>query len=279
MNENYCIFASKTSYIKHTQKFVAMNKLIIENKKKHVLTSIKEWKKGFVEVDKGHWEEGRSAERLANDFTNGNPSSGEVSLRQMLSLFLGTDEIIWKEAYIEHGSVFDKYSRPRMQDLAIWGEVNHKSFFVGVEAKVNESFGSKSVAQQYKYVQGLKSDGIHTEADKRLNELRDDFLSNVDEKQFGLIRYQLLYYLAGSFREEADVVFMPVFTYISSKYDHKKGDSNYRAYKKFMELLGFEELQVNDPKMKIAYKKVISAYNKERNTVLTKPVYSCYFEK
>ena len=109
-----------------------MNKLKIKNKKNRVLTSIKEWEKGFVEVDKGHWEEGRSAERLANDFTNGNPSSGESSLRQMLSLFLGTDDIIWKEAYIEHGSVFDSYSRPRMQDLAIWGEADRKSFFIGV---------------------------------------------------------------------------------------------------------------------------------------------------
>ena len=257
-----------------------MNKLIIKNKKNRVLTSIDEWKKGFVEVDEDrHWEKGRSAERLANDFTNGNPSSGETSLRQMLSLFLGTVDVIWKEAYIEAGSVFDSYSRPRMQDLAIWGEVENKTFFIGVEAKVDESFGSKSVAQQQKYIQELKSNGISTEAGERLNELCNDFLLNVDKRFYKSIRYQLLYYLAGSFREKADVIFMPVIVYTSDKYNSKKGDSNYRSYLTFMQLLGFEEVKVNVPKMKVAFKKIIKAYNKERNTILTKPVYSCYFEK
>ena len=257
-----------------------MNKLIIKNKIGRVLNSIEEWKKGFIEVDEErHWEEGRSAERLANDFTHGYPSSGEKSLRQLLSLFLESEDIVWNKACIEHGSVFDSYSRPRMQDLAIWGEAGNKPFFIGVEAKVDECFGSKSVAQQQKYVQELKSKGINTKADNRLNELCSDFLSNIDKKYYKSIRYQLLYYLAGSFREKADVVFMPVIVYTSDKYDSIKGDSNYRSYLTFMQLLGFEEVRVNVPRMKIAYKKVISAYNKERNTILTKPVFSCYFEK
>lgn len=256
-----------------------MNKLIIKNKKGTELTE-KNWKKGFVEVDEErHWEVGRSAERLANDFSNGIPSSGEKTVRSIISLFLKTDEIVWGDAFIEHGSVFDSYSRPRMQDLAIWGEAAGKSFFLGVEAKVDERFGSKSVAQQKKYVEKLLEEDIVTEADKRLKELCDDFLVNVGKKDYRKIRYQLLYYLAGSFREDPEIIIMPVFTYISEKYDPKKGKRNYDDYKMFMELLGFETVPGMIPGMKSAYKKTISALDKNRKNILNKTVYSCYIEK
>ena len=46
-------------------------------------------------------------------------------------------------------------------------------------------------------------------------ELKDDFLKGIDESDFKEFRYQLLYYLAGSFREEADIIIMPVFAYNS----------------------------------------------------------------
>lgn len=257
-----------------------MNKLIIKNKNYTSLNTLEEWKKGFIEVDEErHWEEGRSAERLANDFSKGNPSSGEKSLRQMLSLFLNSDDVVWKEAYIEHGSVFDSYSRPRMQDLAIWAEVNGKTIFIGVEAKVDEPFGSKSVAQQKKYVEGLIADGVSTEAHNRLKELCSDFIPTINPKDYRKIRYQLLYYLAGSFRENAEIVFMPVFAYVSNKYDPKKGEKNYKDYVKFMELLGFEKVSGDVPGMKSAYKKTITALNKERTSNLTKTVYSIYFSK
>lgn len=257
-----------------------MNKLTIKNQKNKELNTLEEWKKEFIEIDeKRHWEEGRSAERLANDFLKGNPSSGEKSLRQMLSLFLNSDDVVWKGAYIEHGSVFDSYPKPRMQDMAIWAEANGKTLFIGVEAKVDEPFGSRSVAQQKKYVKGLIADGVKTKADKRLEELCGDFIPAINPEDHGKIRYQLLYYLAGSFRENAEIVFMPVFAYVSDKYDHKKGEKNYKDYVNFMELLGFEKVNGDVPGMKIAYKKTITAPNKERTSDLTKTVYSIYFSK
>lgn len=253
-----------------------MNSLIIKNKRNATLTAAN-WKEGFIAVDEArHWEEGRSAECLAYDFSNGSPSSGEMSLRRALSLFLGTEEILWKKAYIEHGSKFDQYRRPRMQDLAIWGELGGQSFFIGVEAKVDEPFGSRTVDEQEEYIGGLKK---NTKAGERLNELTADFLTEIDRDCYGKFRYQLLYYLAGSFREDADIIIMPVFVYHSDKYDQKKGDGNYEAYTYFMEKMGFTKIDSDDPEMRIAYYKEIRALDRNRNTMKTKPVFSCYFEK
>ena len=255
-----------------------MNKLTIKNKKGLELTA-STWREGFIAVDEErHWEEGRSAERLANDFSNGSPSTGELSLRGILKLFLGVEdrEIVWTKACIEHGSRFDKYRRPRMQDLAIWGEAGGKTFFVGVEAKVDEPFGSKSIGEQEEYIKGLKK---RTNAGKRLSELTDDFLNGIDDAVYKVFRYQLLYYLAGSFRENADIILMPVFSYHSDKYDERKGGENYSAYKYFMEKLGFTEVNGEVDNMLVAYAKEICAFDRERQTLLKKRVYSCYFLK
>lgn len=238
------------------------------------------WKEGFVAVDEErHWEPGRSAEQLSKDFSDGCPSSGELSLREMISFFCGSDRIEWGPAYIEHGSSFDSHPRPRMQDLAIKGKVNGQSFFIGVEAKVNEPFGSKSVAGQKSYIEGIKAKGKNTEADDRLIDLCKDFLSAVPEKDYGKIRYQLLYYLAGSFREEGDIIFMPVIVYHSDKYDSSMGERNYKAYKRFMELLGFDKIVGHPQEIKVAYMKTICAPDKRRKQILSKTVYSCYIEK
>ena len=253
-----------------------MNNLVIKNKKGTPLTA-SNWKEGFIAVDEErHWEEGRSAERLAHDFSDGAPSSGEKSLRDAIRLFLKTDDIIWHKAYIEHGSRFDRYRRPRMQDLAIWGEANGESFFIGVEAKVDEPFGSRNVKEQKEYIKSLKK---QSKAGDRLNELTADFLAGIDEEKYGGIRYQLLYYLAGSFREDADIIIMPVFAYHSDKYDSVKGRNNYNAYEDFMKKLGFTRIDADVEYMEAAYVKEITTYDRTRKKILTKTVYSCYFEK
>lgn len=256
-----------------------MSELQIRNNLGTVLTSLN-WKEGFIAVDgEKHWEEGRSAERLANDFSSKVPSSGECSLRDILMSFLHEDKIIWKKATIEHGSQFDSYARPRMQDLAIWGNAGNKAFFIGVEAKVDEPFGSKNIAEQKKYINRILASGKNTNADKRLYELCEDFLGGLEDHRINSLRYQLLYYLAGSFRENADYIIMPVFTYHSDKFDKIKGEQNYSDYCYFMDHLGFQKLNLNIANLRIAYYKHIDTYDKDRVTILSKDVYSCYFEK
>lgn len=244
--------------------------------KEKEIASKEQWKKAFCESynskeDDKHWQDGRSGERLAEDFIGKEPG-GEATIIEMIRRFLGSNKIKLDKAKIEHASIFDNHPRPRIQDLAIWGLADNIKLFVGVEAKVDEAFGSKSINQQRTYVNSLTK----TEADKRLDELVKDFLGG-DEKSNGTLRYQLLYYLAGSFCEkDADTVFMPVIVYKTGgkEYSLKKGETNKKAYKYFMESLGFESMEhVVGGQILMAYYKKVSAHG------ITKDVYSCYIVK
>lgn len=251
-----------------------MKRMVIKDKPSGtVLSDVETWEKCFIEIDKKkNWKEGKSAYCLARDFTNGRPSSGEESLKAILDLFLQTENIEWSEAYIEHASKFDKFTRPRMQDLGVWGKADRKSFFIGVEAKVDEAFGSKNIKEQEIYINNLIQQGKTTNAGKRLCQLKEDFLCEVEEAVYHKFRYQLLYYLAGSFRENADIIIMPIFSYNS------QSQKNLEAYKRFMEGLGFKECTPEKGNIKAAYCREIKAPDNEKREV-TKMVYTCYLEK
>lgn len=251
---------------------------------KQEITTVDEWKKAFCASYSGkdddyHWQLGRSGERLANDFIESN-SKGEETMRKMVSEFMHTNDVSLDEAYIEHGSKFDEYSRRRMQDLAIFGSAKGKGIFIGIEAKVDEGFGSYTVSGQRNYVNKILAEGVNTDAGLRLNKLVKDFLKG-DETKYGKLRYQLLYYLAGSFREKAEVIFMPVIVYKTTGVDYheSKGAANQRAYKCFMENLGFKAVErMVSGNIVLAYHNVISAPDLN-GVIVSKEVYSCYIVK
>ena len=126
--------------------------------------SKEEWKLAFCESYSGkdddkHWKPGRSGERLADDFMGENPC-GENTMIDMVQKLIGAENVSLEIAKIEHASVFDKHPRPRIQDLAIWGHADGNRIFIGVEAKVDESFGSVSLSQQKAKVEKMKIEGI-----------------------------------------------------------------------------------------------------------------------
>lgn len=247
--------------------------------KNNEILSKKDWKNAFCasyskKEDNIHWKTGRSGERLAEDFM-GDKAKGEFTMIEMVRTLLDTKNVYLEKACIEYDSQFDNYSKPRKQDLAIWGKANGKSIFIGVEAKVDERFGTKSLKQQRDYVDNLKDQKISTNADKRLNELISDFLNGEERKNENL-RYQLLYYLAGSIREmNCDVVFMPVLVYkTDSQYSEAKGNRNRDDYTIFMNALKFSRITAFEKNgISLAY------HRKFIVNGIKKDVYSCYIEK
>lgn len=222
------------------------------------------------------WEVGYSAERLADDFINTTPSSGEQTIVNMIHFFFGKDKSVYLDhANLEHLSKFDSYSHPRQQDLGIWGEVDKTPFFIGVEAKVNESFGSNDMAKQSIEAQKTPSNK------DRYDKLVEDFLSKYNPEEYSSLRYQLLHYLAGSLREpNCSIIFMPVVVYVNkSVYNKTDGEKNKQAYKDFMDLL-FSKVDVpENNEIKLAYKQEFKTWNRERTMLVTKQVYSCYIQK
>ena len=251
---------------------------------KQEIRDIHDWEKAFCasysrKYNDNHWQLGRSGERLANDFI-ADGACGEETMKKMVSGFLHTNDVSLEKAYIEHGSKFDKFSRRRVHDLAIFGNAKGKSIFIGIEAKVDESFGSYTVSAQRNNVKKMLSEGKNTDAGLRLDKLVSDFLEG-DEIKYGKLRYQLLYYLAGSFREAAEVIFMPVIVYKTTGVDYheSKGAANQREYKRFMENLGFKEVrEMISGDTVMAYHNFVCAPD-FNGMLVQKDVFSCYIVK
>jgi len=85
-----------------------------------------------------HWKKGRSAYSTAEFFMNQN---GAEAIQARVSDAIGKT-VTFDRAIPEHEVRFDEYGRGRVHDVGIFGNTDSgESVFVGVEAKVDESFG------------------------------------------------------------------------------------------------------------------------------------------
>lgn len=222
----------------------------IENTKKQLIVDLESWKTAFIEVDKKkNWEEGRSACTLAKYFTTPNieESYGIKKIKEYFEA-LGFSNPKFEYAEIEHPSPFDEYSRPRMQDLVIKGESEKGRILACVEAKVDEKFGNEVLNQAYKNAKQYKIKHPNSNRQNRIEELCKKYLNvNAESIKSGdenNIRYQLLYYLAGSIceaKEYCNVVFMPIMVFKTNKYNETKGEMNRKDYERFIKALDFED--------------------------------------
>lgn len=228
----------------------------ISNKNNRLITDLESWKTAFIEVDKkskedngkNNWKEGRSACTLAKYFTTPNieESNGIKKIKEYLEA-LGFSNLKFNSAEIEHRSPFDKYKGgTRMQDLVIWGESEKGSILVCIEAKVDEEF-NELLNEAYKKAKQEKIKDPNSNRQNRIEELCDKYLNvsaeSINSENKNNIRYQLLYYLAGSIceaEEYGNVVFMPIMVFKTNKYNETIGEMNRKDYEQFIEALKFE---------------------------------------
>lgn len=221
----------------------------IENTKKQLIVDLESWKTAFIEVDKkNNWKEGRSACTLAKYFTTPNieESNGIKKIKEYFEA-LGFSNLKFTSAEIEHRSPFDKYKGgTRMQDLVIWGESEKGSILVCIEAKVDEEF-NELLNEAYKKAKQEKIKDPNSNRQNRIEELCDKYLNvsaeSINSEPENNIRYQLLYYLAGSIceaEEYGNVVFMPIMVFKTNKYNETIGEMNRKDYEQFRKALKFE---------------------------------------
>lgn len=222
----------------------------ISNTKKQLIVDLESWKTAFIEVDKEkNWEEGRSACTLAKYFTTPNieESYGIKKIKEYFEA-LGFSNPKFEYAEIEHRSPFDKYKGgTRMQDLVIWGESEKGRILACIEAKVDEEF-NELLNKAYDTAKQKFEKDPNSNAQKRIEELCDKYLNvsaeSIKSEPENNIRYQLLYYLAGSIceaKEYGNVVFMPIMVFKTNKYNETIGDRNREDYKQFINALKFEK--------------------------------------
>ncbi len=200
--------------------------------------TMKAWEDLFCGIDSNkHWKEGRSAQSLAEFILNRN---GEDEIKSVVNSILRNDKIgELSEAVIECYCPFDSYRTPRRQDMGIWGKtISGRTVFIGIEAKVDESFGptvSEAISEAELYL------NEHPRSKKvdRITELCHDFgLTTGAASQF---RYQLFHYTAGTANVPGvDIHVMLTLVFKTGVYDKEKGRQNKDDYDNFISRF-FEE--------------------------------------
>ena len=161
----------------------------------------------------------------------------ETRLSSVLSRYVKLEQ-----ATPEHLAKFDSYpGNPSNLDLAITGHVEEltprTSLFVGVEAKVDETFAS-TVRSRYSSAMKKRAAGKNTNAPERVKGLLAKYFSDhgsPDSSRFADVRYQLLTGTAGTVAAPGEVSVFYVLVFRTSMYDDRKGLSNLRDYESFME--------------------------------------------
>lgn len=245
----------------------------ISNKNGKIITDFHTWEEAFIEVDnQSHWKEVRSAHSLAHHFTNPTiENSNGINVLSKYLGYIGYNEVLYDYAEIEHESRFDNFrGNGRIQDLMIWAKSSNRAIAICIEAKVDETF-DKNVPDAYKEREIYLLQSPNSKALARLNNLCEHYYHDTPICKLNDIRYQLLYYLAGSITEAKKidgVAFMPVIVYHTDSYNNQNGDNNKNDYEKFIKSLNFSSISIKDNETIQMYKNNIDGVD----------VYSAYIE-
>ena len=203
------------------------------------ISTIEQWR---PLVRPEHWKKGRSAYSLADFILN---QHGAACMESSISSVL-SQPIILEQGTPEYAAKFDQYSGPAQLDVGISGEAGAKqTLFVGVEAKVDEPFGSETVCERYNQAIEYLSSNPRSKAAARVEELLSLYLGDTDEpceSRFADVGYQLLTAAAGTVAQQKDVSVFYVAVFKSDEFDEVKGEENRLDYENFINLAGGERL-------------------------------------
>ena len=200
-----------------------------------VITTLEQWSRT---VRRSHWKPGRSAYSLADFIMNRN---GTAHLEARISSILPRPFIL-EQGTPEHAARFDRYGGPARLDLGITGRTAcGDSLFVGLEAKVDEPFGSETVCERWQRATGDLKGNPRSRAAARVRELLSRYFGDDDEpcqSRFADVGYQLLTATAGAVAVEADVSVFYVAVFRTLDYDEERGRKNQLDYNSFMRASG-----------------------------------------
>lgn len=189
--------------------------MVITNKNNRLIQDFKSWETAFLEVDEAkHWKQDKSAYTLAKYFTNPeiSNSNGINTLNEYVKA-CGFNDIEITHAEIEHESRFDRFKgRGRMQDMVVWANTKNKPIAICIEAKVDECF-NETIYEEYTKALTILYKNNKSRKKARIENLCEQFFPNKTINDLKTLRYQLLYYLAGSIKEAekiGGIAFMPI---------------------------------------------------------------------
>ncbi|MCY4114600.1 MAG: hypothetical protein OXG33_11810 [Chloroflexi bacterium] len=167
--------------------------------------------------------------------------NGAAYLEERMSQVLSR-HIKLEKAKPEYLAKFDPYpGNPSNLDLGVTGEVGQlnlrESLFVGIESKVDESFGN-TVGSRFSSAMKSREAGRNTNAPERVRDLLAKYFSakgSPNSSRFADVRYQLLTGTAGTVAAPGKVSVFYILVFKTSMYDAGKGSANQQDYAEFIE--------------------------------------------
>ena len=198
------------------------------------IRNLDDWAKLYETPQTSHqWKQGRSAYSVAEFVLI---RDGLAHIQNRVSEVLSTSVAI-ERAVPEYEVRFDEYGRGRVHDLGIFAATqNGESVFIGVEAKVDESFGG-TVLDSYLDAKAKQICGVNTNAPQRIEKLLGQHFLEPSREMFD-VRYQLLYATLGTIAAKSDHSILYVLVFRTSLYSETKSAENHRDYVYFMEKVG-----------------------------------------
>ena len=235
-------------------------------KKKDVIETYDDWERVFSAVKPKDWKVGRSAQSLAAFMME---KDGFRYVRSLVGKAINKpiDEIEVEKVTVEGRVAFDNYNHSREHDLAVVARTkSNQTIFIGVEAKVDESFGSKTI-KQYETAALKKNENSKVPA--RIKGLKE-YYPEASTTEFEKLQYQLATATAGCLcaRTEKNLVFdyyvFMVLVFKTSLYNVDKGEKNRNAFDSFIDAIKAEEFgesiykcTVKEKPFMIIYKEII----------------------
>jgi hypothetical protein len=225
------------------------------------ISNLGEWERfAFSGAKAKHWAEGdgRSAFSLADFIIN---NDGEQRITDLVSAQIN-EKFTLDLAHPEFEARFDKYGHGREHDLGIFGKtITGKKIFIGIEAKVDESFGG-TIAYAYHTAKAKELNGESTNWPKRIEELLKFNFKTIKVSDFKL-SYQLLFSTAGTLCIDADIHILLILVFKTESYNSKKGAANYKDLQAFLKKAEADKiadntykLNMNNKDLTIIYKEV-----------------------
>ena len=215
--------------------------------KNTLIASIEDWAEIYASGNKAkHWKPGRSAYSIAEYVMNRN---GLDRIADRVGEVL--DEVVeFEKVTPELELTFDEFGQGRVHDLGIYGRTSSgKSLFIGVEAKVDESF-NKTTSDVYLQAVARRIGGGRTKAPERIENLLKIHFRKPEKEVFNL-RYQLLYATAGTLAAKQDISLLYIIVFKTALYDDLKGLDNLKDYFAYINAVRSEELACSRPESRV----------------------------
>ena len=220
--------------------------LTIRNRRDETISSLDQWEERAPPVNPEHWQDFRSAKELAQAWLREGEPAVPKELTELLNGCAETRGFLFHDAIAEKIVKLDDYpGGHRNSDMVVYGKQERRKIVVGVEAKADEPFDSRSVGAALEEVAGNHDSNLPN----RIDCLSRALFGGPVEDHVRLLRYQLLHGLAAVAIEakqaRADLAVFVVHDFISLALDFDKVARNARDLEAFIKTVrGWAQAEV-----------------------------------